>query len=96
MIAAGYISYKKNFLSKEEYYELRDMFVPFGLPISIDSINVEEIIKLTKSNKKMEENGLKFILLKKIGRAFISTEITEDDLRLGIDEINFKDEDFYE
>lgn len=96
MIAAAYISYQKNFLNKDEYYELRDMFVPLGLPISIESIDIDEIIKLTKSDKKMEEKGLKFILLKKIGRAFISTEITEDDLRLGMDEINFKDEDFYE
>lgn len=96
MIAAGYISYQKEFMNKDEYYELRDMFVPLGLPITIDSIDVDEIINLTKSDKKMNDKGIKFILLKKIGRGFISTEITEEDLRLGIDEINFKDEDFYE
>ena len=68
------------------------MFVPFNLPISIEDVNVDEIIKITKSDKKMEEGLLKFILLKKIGKAVIDKSVTEDELRAGIEEIIYRDE----
>lgn len=43
-VAAAYISWQKQFLSKEEYYEVRDMFVPFNLPISIDDDRVFQVL----------------------------------------------------
>lgn len=55
-------------------------------------MNVDEIIKITKSDKKMEEGLLKFILLKKIGKAVIDKSVTEDELRAGIEEIIYRDE----
>lgn len=55
----------------EEYYEVRDMFVPFNLPISIEDLDINEIIKITKSDKKMEHGQLKFILLKKSGKLLL-------------------------
>lgn len=91
-VAAAYISWQKKLLSRDEYYEVRDMFVPFNLPISIEAVNVDEIIKITKSDKKMEEGLLKFILLKKIGKAVIDKSVTEDELRAGIEEIIYRDE----
>lgn len=91
-VAAAYISWKKQLLSMEEYYEVRDMFVPFNLPITIDDINADEIIKITKSDKKMEQDTIKFILLKKIGKAVIDRTVTEDELKAAIEEIIYKDE----
>lgn len=52
MVAAAFISWKRENISMEEYFEVRDMFVPFNLPISIDDIDPEEILSLTKSDKK--------------------------------------------
>ena len=91
-VVAAYISWKKHLLSMEEYYEVRDMFVPFNLPISIEDIDVDEIIRITKSDKKMEQGQLKFILLKKIGKAVIDRTVTEEELRAGIEEIIYRDE----
>lgn len=93
MVAAAYISWKHNWLSMEEYYEVRDMFVPFNLPISIDSIDPEEILKLTKADKKMESGQIKFILLKKVGKAVIDRTVTEEDILGAVREICFNDED---
>lgn len=93
MVAAAYISWKHNWLSMEEYYEVRDMFVPFNLPISIDSIDPEEILKLTKSDKKMEGTQIKFVLLKKVGKAVIDKTVTDDEILDAIREIYFSDED---
>ena len=77
----------------EEYYEIRDMFVPFYLPISIDELDVEEVVRLTKSDKKMEGNTIKFILLKKVGKALIDRTVTDDEIRDAIKEINFTEDD---
>ncbi len=91
-VVAAFISWKKQLLSMEEYYEVRDMFVPFNLPISIEDIDIDEIIRITKSDKKMEQGQIKFILLKKIGKAVIDKSVTEDELKAGIEEIIYRDE----
>lgn len=95
-IAAAYISWKKELLSMEEYYEIRDMFVPFELPISIDGIVPEEVVALTASDKKLEDGTLKFILLKKIGKSVIHTDVSRDEMLEAINEIYFKEEEMYD
>lgn len=93
-VAAAYISWKRELISMDEYYEIRDMFVPFNLPISIENIAPEEILELTTSDKKMEGNQIKFILLKKVGKAMIDTTVTKEELLAGINEIYFSEEDW--
>lgn len=86
-VAAAYISWKKDMISMEEYYEIRDMFVPFGLPISVEDIDVDEVIKLTKSDKKADSDKIRFILLKKLGKAVIDTSVTDEDMKAALNEI---------
>ncbi len=86
-VAAAFISWKHEWLSMEEYYEIRDMFVPFNLPISVEGIDPEEILALTKSDKKMSSSNLKFILLKKVGKAVIDLNVTDEDILNAVKEI---------
>lgn len=95
-VAAAYISWKRELLSMEEYYEIRDMFVPFQLPITVENINPEEIVSLTKSDKKMENGKVKFILLKKIGKAVIDKTVTDEEILSAVREIYFSEEDAHE
>ena len=92
-VAAAFISWKHNWLSMEEYYEIRDMFVPFNLPISIDDIEPQETLALTKSDKKMAAGQIRFVLLKKVGKAVIDTTVSDEDILNAIREIYFDDED---
>ena len=92
-VCAAYISWKRQLLSDDEYYEIRDMFVPFSLPISIDGISPKEVLELTKSDKKMDAGQIKFILLKKVGKAVIDTSVTDDDILNAIKEIYYSEED---
>lgn len=92
-VAAAFISWKKNWLSMEEYYEIRDMFVPFYLPISIDNLDIEEVLRLTGSDKKAENGYIKFILLKKVGKALIDKTVTDDEIREALQELNFNEND---
>lgn len=93
MVAAAFISWKRENISMEEYYEVRDMFVPFNLPISIEDIDPNEILALTKSDKKMDAGQIKFVLLKKVGKAVIDRSVTDEEILAAVQEILFSDED---
>ena len=93
IVAAAYISWKRDMLSMDEYYEVRDMFVPFYLPITVDGIKPEEILALTKSDKKAQAGTIKFILLKRIGKAVIDTTVTDEEILAAIKEIYYDEEE---
>lgn len=93
MVAAAFIAWKRENISMEEYYEVRDMFVPFNLPISIDDIDPEEILALTKSDKKMDAGQIKFVLLKKVGKAFVDKTVADEEILHAVKEICFSEED---
>lgn len=93
MVAAAYISWKRDKIGMETYYEIRDMFVPFYLPISIDDIDSAEVLRLTKSDKKAEAGTIKFILLNRIGQAVIDKTVTDEEILAAINEIYFNEED---
>lgn len=86
-VAAAFISWKRQLLSMEEYYEIRDMFVPFGLPITADGVDREAVLRLTRSDKKMEHGKIRFVLLKKIGKAVTDNTVTEEEMRAALEEI---------
>ncbi len=92
-VCAAYISWKKGKLSMEEYYEIRDMFVPFRLPISMTEIEPEKIVELTKADKKSDGGGIKFILLKKVGKAVIDTSVTPEEMLAALQEIYFDEKE---
>ncbi len=78
--AAAYISWQRGLLDEDEFYEIRDMNVGFGLPISYDSISAEDIVAASKKDKKMDAGKIRFILLKKIGHAFIANDVTDKEM----------------
>ena len=80
----------------DEYYEIRDMFVPFSLPISSTDLNIDEIIALTKSDKKSDGTSTRFILLKKVGKAVIDLSVTDEEIRNALEEIHFDENDWKE
>ncbi len=92
-IAACYISYQRGKLSTEEFYEIRDMYMPFLLPITLeDDADPEAILEYTLSDKKMQGGKIRFILLKKIGKAYIDTTVTKEEMLEGIKQLIVSDE----
>ncbi len=92
MIAASYISYCRGNIDTEEFYEIRDMFLPFYLPLTLpDDYDPKEILELSKSDKKMDGGKVRFILLKKVGKAVIDTSVTDEEILNAIDQLIIKD-----
>lgn len=87
IICAAHISMKREMLSLDEYLEIRDMFVPFNLPITVEDINIDEIA----DSALVYDN---FVLLKKIGKAVIDKNVTKEEITAALDEIKFSDDDY--
>ena len=91
IIAAAHISLKRNMLSLEEYLEIRDMFVPFNLPITVEDIDFDDILNNIKADKKQSEDGLAFILLKKIGKAVICRDVSDEEITEALKELRYEE-----
>lgn len=88
-IAAANISYRHNLIGEDEYLEIRDMFVPFHLPIALREIRfkAEDVVENTKSDKKNVSGALRFILLARLGKAVIDETVTEEELLQAVEDL---------
>lgn len=87
-VGAAYISCRRNLLDAASYYEIRDMMVGFDLPISFDGISTQEVLDAITHDKKMIAGKCRFVLLNKIGGAFVDTSVSEAEMRDAIDSLN--------
>lgn len=87
MVAAIYMSVKRNLLSFDELKDSITVIKSFGLPVGVSGLNNNEIIAATKNDKKMEAGKIKFILLKKIGNAIIESDVTDDEMAAALEYI---------
>lgn len=87
MICASYISLTRNLISEEEYNKILTTIKRYGFPHRVEGLDIFSIIDVTKSDKKMENSVVKFILLNRIGNAFIDKTVSEDEMILGLKEV---------
>lgn len=80
-VAAAWLSYRRNMISKEELDMIIRLNETFGLPCKVEDLSVEEIIQATKSDKKMEGGNIKFVLLNGIGNAIVDRSISDEDMK---------------
>lgn len=85
---AAMISAEKGHLTQEEVGEIKDGFRSFGLWKSLEGLNLDEIIKTTRLDKKMEGTQIKFVLLKSIGEAYVDRSVSEAEMRMALEKWN--------
>lgn len=89
-MASAYLSWKRGYISREEYQEIREQLLAFGLPVVVKGLDGKEILETTRSDKKMEEGHIKFVLLERPGYAVIDTSVTDQELLEAIDSIRLE------
>ncbi|MCR5791786.1 MAG: 3-dehydroquinate synthase [Lachnospiraceae bacterium] len=84
MVAATYLSMERGNITKEDFDRILAALKEFHLVDGIRSIkehmNAEDILLTTKSDKKMDGNTIRFILLNKPGEAYIDTTVSEEEV----------------
>lgn len=76
-IAALYISKEMGNISEEEYNKYRQLIEWFGYPSLPADVDADEIVDITKLDKKMEHGKVKFIVLRQIGEACVVKTVTD-------------------
>ena len=81
LLAASYISHRRGYLSKLELQDVKVTLRAFSLPVSIPAMDTMKIIETTQSDKKMDAGQIKFILIEKLGKAFIDSTVTKEEMQ---------------
>ncbi len=82
--AAAYLSMRRGLIEEEDVEEICRGLEAFSLPVRAGGLDPLEVMKTTKSDKKMEAGKIKFVLLRRIGDAFVDRSVEEDELLAAI------------
>jgi 3-dehydroquinate synthase len=86
--AAVWLSSKISDLTSTELDRVRAALVSFDLPLRIpEGISDEDILARTRMDKKFEQGQMRFVLLKKLGEAYVSTDVIEGHLKQALEEL---------
>lgn len=81
MAAAAYISMKRGMISESDYEKICNTLISLNLPLDISGLNSDDIIKVSKSDKKMNAGKIKFVLLDGMGNAVTKSDVTDADMK---------------
>ena len=91
MVAASYISMKKNYITAENVADIEETLSRYGLPTRVSGYDPDEVLAATKNDKKMSGGKIKFILLEEIGHAVIDTSLSDEEILEGIKYVTKQD-----
>lgn len=81
--AAACLSCKKGLISEADYADVCETLKAYKLPVKATALDAADILNTTKSDKKMDAGKVKFILLNRIGDAFIDRNLSDDEILFG-------------
>lgn len=88
IVSAAFLSKEEGWITEEEYYQIIETLKSFGLPVKYSFKGTShDILNITKSDKKMVGNKIKFVVLKEIGNADIYREFSDEDILKSIEEV---------
>lgn len=87
MLAAYRIGVNRNTLEEEGYQELFHLLKELGMAVTINGLSAREIVAVSKNDKKMEQGKIKFILLEKIGQAYVDRTVSDREMEVALEQI---------
>jgi 3-dehydroquinate synthase len=86
--AACAIAMKKAGLAREQREAIVDLLAKFTLPTKLPkALPRDRIFDALKFDKKFERGQIRFVMTSKIGSAFLSSDVTMEDIRAAVDEL---------
>ena len=88
LLAACRLSVEKSGLPEDDAARISSALGTYKLPLRLDaSIATDAIFSALKKDKKFAAGGIRFVLLRKLGDAFVSDAVTEADIRGAIERL---------
>jgi len=86
--AAAWLSSQISDLTAEDYERIVALLKLCELPVRLpDDLDTEEIMRIARMDKKYENGKVRFVLLRKIGEAYVSKDVLEGHLKQALDEL---------
>ncbi len=80
MAGAAFLSQKRGYISKAEYEDIISTLKLFRQPVTVSGLMAENVYEVTKLDKKMDSDQIKFILLRDMGNAFIDSTVSKEEM----------------
>lgn len=87
MVGACKIALARSYFKESDFKRVVSLLNAYGLPAAVSGAGRDDIFKFMHSDKKKTGSNLKFILPKAIGRVEQFYDITDKEIKLGIDYI---------
>lgn len=84
-VMAADLSRRLGWLSDADLARVREIHLRAGLPVKGAPLGADRYLELMAHDKKVSDGTLRLVLLKQIGRAVITSEATNSDIRASID-----------
>ena len=84
MRVAGAISVELGLLSESEYARQQGLLGACGLPASAPGLDADAVLEATRSDKKVRDGRLRWVLLEGIGRAAMHEDVPPDIVRRAV------------
>jgi len=86
--AAAWLSTQIAELTAEDYEHIVALLKLFDLPVRLpDDFDTETLMRIARMDKKFENGKIRFVLLRKIGDAYVSKDVLEGHLKQALDEL---------
>ena len=85
MIAALNICVELGTITANERDDALNTFALYEFPDHVTGIKIDDVVAVSKNDKKMDAGKVKFILLKSVGDAYIDRDITDDQMRRALE-----------
>lgn len=80
MVASAFISYKRGYIAKEDLLDIENTLLDYHLPIRTSDLIPEAVLSASKSDKKMSNGKIKYILMDSMCHSVIDSTITDSEL----------------
>ena len=86
--AAAWLSAQISDLTADDYERIIALLKLCDLPTRLpDDLDSEEIMRIARTDKKFENGKVRFVLIRKIGEAYVSKDVIEGHLKQALDEL---------
>ena len=80
MMAATYLSMQRGYITQQQYDQIKNILQTLKLPIQVSGLQANDILRVSKSDKKMNAGQIRFILLESMGHAIMTDNVTDDEI----------------
>lgn len=79
-VASAFLSLRRGLISETDFENIKKQLLSFSLPVEVSGLSAQDILSATKSDKKMEQGKIKFVLLERPGHAVVDKTVTDEEL----------------